>query len=249
MPSLRRKDENDHESIDTARERFLDTYATESPALLGELRETVLPVYPPSVDIKIECAKSPYVELWDLVQASYPQLRDALSLWARKYFLTHGGEPAGWVMEAALVTLNAFARGALRLRWHHPSVWHPMFPAGDSEFFSTSTGESLAEMTAIRIVIPAWNRPGAEEEGSFKKRFYEECDRAFTEHVAEGRKWTVRAKVKEPLYIDALAMWQAGQTLSQIHSRLEESGLHVGGIPKTGTITHRLTKGWIVSQS
>ena len=238
MPSLRRKDEKDRDSIDTARERFLDAYATESPALLGDLRETVLPAYrhdrgEPSVDIKSECAASSYTELWDLVQAHYPQLRDALSLWARKYFLTHGGEPAIWVMETALNTLNAWARGAGRVRWHHRIQFYPAFPAGDPEYRHISSGESLeswmAEVTAIQILIPAWNRPGGEEESSFKKRFYEECDCAFEKHVKEAREWTERLALKEQRYLDGLAMWQAGQTLSQIHSRLEKSGLHVGG--------------------
>jgi hypothetical protein len=183
------------------------------------------------MDLQTACETSSQWTLWGYVQESHPELAKLLSDWAQRFFLTYRGEPAPWATETALTTLNAWARVTrwTCVCWHHPIMWREEFPAGDPEYFSESTGESEAAVTAIRFEIPAWNWPGGEIKSEFKDRFYAVCDRAFTEHVREAREWTSRSAINEPVYSDGLAMWQAGRALREIHSRLHERGLNVGG--------------------
>jgi hypothetical protein len=120
------------------------------------------------------------------------------------------------------------------------------YPAGSPEYFNAageSESDALAEALSVRVTVPPWDRPSGETQRQFKSRFYAACDRAYAEHVQAGKEWTERQQIDEPLYIDGLAMWQAGRTLSEIHSLLAERGLNVGRNPKDSDYNSAISKG------
>jgi hypothetical protein len=244
MELLHRKSQPDTVSIEAARERFLDTYALQKAGVLAELLETVLPSY-------AQNAPSP-LHMWSTVLHTHPALADALSNWAGRCFLTFDGKPAHWAMSTGLETLRAWLDAyhwpLVCLQWHHPIAMHETFPSGDKEFFSAFTGESEAEVIArvfsIPIEIAPWDRANGEEEQEFRSRFDAECGRVREEHIRESLKWTSRRTIVESLYIDGLAMWQAGWELSKIHEALIDRGLHVGGQdPKDSDYNSAISKG------
>lgn len=245
MQRLRRKDQTDTVSIETARQAFLNFYAAEKPEVMGEL-ETVIRLYPAdegSID-KASLRK---------VRDSRPRMANALSEWARKFLLTFRSEPADWVIDTAQATVCTWTtarapeitkhirKGALP--WCHSIENHAQYPAAPPDLPSWARVEG-PDVYWIRISIAPWNRPSGETEQQFKDRFYAECNRVFQEHVAQAKEWTERPTITEWRYIHGLAMWQAGQALSEIHSRLAEAGLNVGGQnPKDPDYNSPISKG------
>ncbi len=230
MAQFRRKDRPDAVSIEVARQRFLEAYVLESPEVLAELLETVLLSYEVNTP-------SPVYNLWSVVQYSDPVLSHALSDWAGKCRLTFGSEPAAWAIDTALETLRTWRDSIyyprICLQWHHPIEMHVTFPAGDPTFYSVSTGvsevQALQDALSVRVSVGPWDRPRGETEEQFESRFRAECDRVYHEHVRAAKKWTSRPQIDEMVYADGLAMWQAGRSHSEIHWRLDELHLHVGG--------------------
>jgi hypothetical protein len=116
------------------------------------------------------------------------------------------------------------------------------YPAGSPEYFNAageSESDALAEALSVRVTVPPWDRPSGETQMQFKSRFYAACDRAFEEHVRAAKEWTERQQLLQPLYIDALAMWQSGQKLSEIRRRLANTGFNVGEGDSDNSAVHK----------
>jgi hypothetical protein len=247
MKPLRRKNRADTVSIEAARKRFLEAYALLVPEILAELRETVLPHY---ASYAQQNAESAIRDLWSVVRHTEPALAGALSAWAHRSLLTFGGEPAWWAMDTALETLRAW-RDSIHyprvcLEWIHPFEAHEQFPAGDLEFFNAmgkSEAEVLAPALATQFAIPRWDRANGETEEDFRTRFNDECKRVRDEHIRESKEWTERRGIEQPLYVDGLAMWQAGRELSHIHRAFKDRGLNVGGDPGDSDYNSAVSKG------
>ena len=247
LAHFRRKGEPDTVTREKARAYFLDIYARVAPGLLRELCETVLPSYPEAarVGIKTEVgrrilregraafnpeyvadAESP-IDLWPAVQADRPRLANALSGWARKFFLTFRGEPAGWAMDTALETLRAWKKPKRPNEWwvwpwkHPVGEIHEVYPAGDPAFHSV-TGESEAQLDCLSI--SPWNRPGGETKAQFRKR----ARRAVDGYIRQMEEWTGRPDKKEWWHFYALGLWQGEYSLSNIRNTLATDGLSVG---------------------
>ena len=219
----------------------MDAYASLVPALLTEL-QNLRPLCPANPK-----ALAAYF-LWAAVRHTCPDLASALSSWARKFHLTFHDNPADWAMDAALATLSLSRASSPQLRWCHIPGFHEGFPAVGPDWYSAGTHEAgvvpLSDLLAIRIEIPAWNRPGGESKKHFKDRFKAECDRVYKTYVEKCDEWTRRRAVVELLYADGLAMWQTGKTLSEVHKLLAEQGLNVGaGHPTDSNFNSAISKG------
>ena len=141
---------------------------------------------------------------------------------------------------------QSITKGALP--WYHPLDEHEQYPAAPPDLAEWARVEGPdVYWIHIEIDIPPWNKPSDEMYEQFKDRFYTTCagacDRAFQEHIDRAKEWTSRPEISEWLYVDGLAMWQAGQNLSEIHSRLDRSGLHVGRDPKDPDYNSAISKG------
>jgi hypothetical protein len=169
MRRFHRKDPPDTVTIEAARIRFLDAYAREKPEVLAKLADTV-PLWP-SGESSIEKTSL------RRVRESRPTLADALSGWARKYYLTFQGEAADWVIDTALATLRTWASGAREivyypspgaapvrqtitkgaLPWCHAIEEHEQFPAEPPELPEWARPKPGEELTSsIRIIIAPW---------------------------------------------------------------------------------------------
>ena len=114
-----RRDDADNESVQELRELFLKAYSQNDSSLLGALCKHPLTAFK-SLD-------SVDKDEWDLVR-QHPEsaaLVEALSKWAKAHYLTWKGAPSSWVMNAALATLERYAKSRkrrYRLRWQEPSL-------------------------------------------------------------------------------------------------------------------------------
>jgi hypothetical protein len=221
MGMLHRKGQPDLDDVESAQRCFLYLYANQAPGLLGGLLD-LLPVYPVDDESPI------WVGFWGAFRHEHPQPAEAILEWARTFHLTFRNEPADWAMNTALDTLHAWATSRRRFV---------------CVFWADSAGllpEDFPAEFPIKISIPPWNRPGCETEQQFKERFDAACTHVFHEHVREAKEWTKRATIEERRYIDALAMWQAGWRLSEIHKTLR---LNVGRDPGDSDYNSAISKG------
>jgi hypothetical protein len=213
-----REGQSESAKRDKARARFLDAYAAEVPEILNDLLD-IEPPYP--ADPSFE------VTPWVAVPYRFPDLANALSGWAKQYYLVSGDKPADWAMQTGIETLS-MARSRARMKltcggWHHPLQMRQTIPVPDPEFLGVWTGESevqaFGSAFSFWVEIAPWNRVGGETKQDFRKRAKSEWNRALEEHISQMQEWSGRVELAEERYLDGLAWWQAGRGLAEIKRR------------------------------
>jgi hypothetical protein len=139
-----------------------------------------------------------------------------LEWWARSFGLIWNGEPAPWVLDAALMKLKEQRHSKTPLNasaWQLPLSLHQEYPSPDRRYVRVSDGGAAPEPFRIRVEIDPWDRPGGESVSAFRKRFNAVCKQRREEHIdeIEAQKWTRRVPVAKP-YLQGLGMWKAGRS-------------------------------------
>ena len=238
-----RRDDADNESVQDLRELFLNAYREHDSSLLAGLCKRPLTAFK-SLDGVDK-------DEWDLVR-QHPEsaaLVEALSRWAKAHYLTWKGAPSGWVMDAALATLEHYAKSRkrrYRLRWVFAATLHRQPPTADEELVSVATREpdsSLLPM--LHIEIDPWNWT-SEPLLEFTKRFNRCCKLARETHIKKVKaiaiQWSTRKKIERPEYLECLAMWQSGSTLNEIQGFMRTKGMNLGDSRDKSAISHAIRK-------
>jgi hypothetical protein len=239
-----RRDDADNESVQDLRELFLKAYSAHDRSLLRSLCKRALTAF--------KALHNADKDEWDLV-CQYPDsapLIEALSKWARAHHLTWNGAPAKWVMDAALATLEHYAKSPKRrypLHWVSTATLHPQPPSAEGGFVSVFTQEpesSLLPMLHVEINPWDWT---SESVGKFTKRFNRSCKLAHQKHITEQKamaaKWSARAKIQRTEHVECLAMWQSGSTLSEIQAFMRTKyEVHLGDSRDKSAISHAIRK-------
>ena len=238
-----RRDDADNENVQNLRELFLNAYSQHDRGLLPGLCKRPL--------TEFKSLDSVDKDEWDLVR-QHPEsaaLDGALSKWARAHYLTWKGAPSGWVMDAALATLEHYAKSRkkrYRLRWFFAATLHAQIPTAEEGFMSVFTREpERSILPKLRIEINPWNWT-SESLGEFTKRFNRCCKLARESHIKEVKamavKWSTRKKIERTEYLECLAMWQSGSTLNEIQGFMRTKGMHVGDSRDKSAISYAIRK-------
>ncbi len=238
-----RRDDADNESVQELRELFLKAYSQNDSSLLGALCKRPLTAFK-----SLDCVDK---DEWDLVR-QHPEsaaLVEALSKWAKVHNLTWKGAPARWVMDAALATLEHYAKSRKRrkrLRWVFALTLHPQPPTAEEGFVSAFTREpERSVLPMIHIEINPWNWT-SESLGEFTKRFNRCCKLARERHTKEMKamaaQWSTRTKIERPEYLECLALWQSGSSLNEIQAFMRTKGMHLGDSRDKSAISHAIRK-------
>jgi hypothetical protein len=238
-----RRDDADNESVQDLRELFLKAYSEHDSSLLQGLCKGPLTAFK-SLD-------SVDKDEWDLVRqySEFAPLVEALSKWAKAHYLTWKGAPSGWVMDAALATLEHYAKSRKRrdrLRWVFAATLHRQSPTADEELVSVATREPDSSLLPILLIeISPWNWT-SESLGEFTKRFNRCCKLARASHIKEvnaiSAQWSARKKIQRTEYLEGLAMWQSGCTLNEIQKFMRKKGMHLGDSHDKSAISHAIRK-------
>ena len=237
------RDDADNESVQDLRELFLKAYSEHHSSLLRGLCKGPLTAF--------KALDNADKDDWDLVR-QYPEsaaLVEALFKWAKAHYLTWKGAPSSWVMNAALATLERYAKSRKRrhrLRWFFAFTLHPQPPTADEGFVSVATGEpDNSVLPMLRIEIDPWNWT-SESLGEFTKRFNRCCKLARENHIKEMKamaaQWSTRKKIKRTEYLEGLAMWQSGCTLNKIQEFMRTKGMHTGDSRDKSAMSHAIRK-------
>lgn len=244
-PPLHRNDDPWSPPLESDREEFLKALHRHNPTVLIHLQADVQEIFASEGAGRKE-------DMWAKVCCSprFSRLTGALENWARTSYLTWGGEPAEWVMEIALNTLNGWSEApGARQKWHFPMHLHREYPSSDEGYVGASTGRSDQGTFDIHIEIAPWDRPGGESEHEFRQRFNENCRNVREGHVEEIKKqhWTTRLKLVRREYIEGLAIWQTKLSLQAVRQHLAAQGTYVGSDSELAAIMRGLdqTAGWI----
>jgi hypothetical protein len=239
-----RRDDADNESVQDLRELFLNAYREHDSSLLRGLCKRPLTAFK-SLDGVDK-------DEWDLVR-QHPEsapLVDALSKWAEAHYLTWKGAPSGWVMNAALATLEYYAKSRKRRyrpRWVFAVTLHPQPPTADEGFVSVFTREPERSVSPMLLIeINPWNWT-SESLGEFTKRFNRCCKLARERHIKEVKamaaQWRTRKKIERIEHLECLAMWQSGSTLNEIQEFMRTKyEVHLGDSHDKSAISHAIRK-------
>jgi len=235
---LHRRNDPHNLPLQQAREQYLRAYDNCQQVALAELARAPLEAFQQEGAGFNE-------DLWDKVRysARFPRLTESLQAWARKFHFEWQGEPAQWVMAAALTTLGSWSastRAPEKRHWAFPFHLSEEYGGIEADLQSIGRGENDVDVNAIHIDIPSWDLANGESKSSFQRRAKEICGEAIEEHIRkiESQQWTRRQKLTVPEYIEGLALWQCGFNLKQIREALEEKGFHVGSGSDRTSVHH-----------
>ena len=178
-------------------------------------------------------------------------LREALLNLASRYGLIYNGEPATWAMQTIVETLRSRARypNSKIRKWVHDGLFSEEYPALTEEgWIKPRTGEPEEELFPIRILIQP-KQPG-ESYKAFEKRFNEACKTDREEYIRGLRaaKWRRRPPMRDFMWIDRLAQWQANRSTSEIDPSIRTNSQRAAfsrGLRRAGDyigITLRISK-------